>query len=197
MKQVNAIGDVCPLPVVKTKKAMAEMGVGQLEVLVDNDVAVQNVRRFAESSDCTFQVSPQDGHFRIVIEKSEAELPMEDMATAEEVQGKTVVVLSSEFMGAGDDALGKVLMKGFVFALTQLDSLPDIVLLYNTGAKLSVTGSTALVDLISLEKSGVKIMTCGTCLNHFGLTEQLAVGEVTNMYNIVEEMRSAGRLLRP
>lgn len=204
MKQVNAIGDVCPLPVIKTKKALGEMPSGQLEVLVDNEIAVRNIEKYIHSTGCGFQFSKQGEHYVIHIEKGEDQQRPEVPVSASEgkpyntdVFGGTVVVIASEKMGRGDDELGGILMKGFVFALTQLDILPDTVLLYNSGARLSIQGSTSLDDLIALEKAGVKVKTCGTCLNHFGITDQLGVGEVTNMYSIVEEMQHAGRTLRP
>lgn len=196
MKQINAIGDACPLPVVKAKKGLAEIGNGQLEVLVDNDVAVQNIRRFAESEGCRFDVSEKDGVFHITLLK-EGSGSSDTCYAGGSNEGKTIVVLSSDTMGSGDEELGRILMKGFVFALTQLDTLPGAILLYNTGARLSAVGSASLQDLIALEKAGVTILTCGTCLNHFGIAEQLGVGEVTNMYHIVEEMRGAARILRP
>ena len=204
-KQVNAIGDICPMPLVKTKKALDEMEAGQLEVLVDNETAVQNIRRFVEALGYGFQAGKQGEHFAILIEKNKASQGecTEDSCDSEfkgacaMPGGKTIVVLSSAEMGNGDQELGALLMKNFVFTLTQLEQLPDMVLLYNSGAKLSVKGAATLQDLISLEQAGVKIMTCGTCLKHFGIAEQLGVGEVTNMYTIVEEMRQAGRILRP
>lgn len=200
MTKVNAIGDACPLPVIKTKNALAEMGQGDLEVLVDNDVAVQNIQRFAQSAGCLFEVEKQDDHFRILLKKAETPDGADQTDLQSELPsatGNTVVILPSEIMGSGDEELGKILMKGFVFALTQLNTLPDVILLYNTGARLSVKNAATLEDLLSLEKAGVRIMTCGTCLNHLGLSEDLAVGQVTNMYSIVEEMQAAARILRP
>lgn len=196
MKQINAIGDACPLPVVKAKKGLAEIGNGQLEILVDNDVAVQNICRFAESEGCRFDVSEKDGVFYITLLK-EGSGPSDACFAEGSTEGKTIVVLSSDAMGSGDEELGRILMKGFVFALTQLDTLPNTILLYNKGVRLSAVGSESLQDLIALEKEGVTVMTCGTCLNYFGIAEQLGVGEVTNMYHIVEEMRGASRILRP
>lgn len=108
-----------------------------------------------------------------------------------------MVVLSSNQMGQGDETLGKLLMKGFVYALTEQDALPELVLLYNSGAFLSCEGSDSLEDLKLLESQGVEILTCGTCLNHYGLGEKLAVGAVTNMYEIVERMTGAKLLVRP
>lgn len=196
MRQINAIGDACPLPVIKTKKGLDAIESGQLEVLVDNEIAVQNIRRLAETTGCQFDVAQQEGIFQITLLKTAAQ-PDGSADCSAAVPGKTVVVLSADTMGTGDDELGRILMKGFIFALTQLDTLPDTILLYNTGAKLAVQGSSSLEDLLALEKAGAAVLTCGTCLNHLGIAEQLGVGEVTNMYRIVEEMREAGRILRP
>lgn len=203
MIQINAMGDACPLPVIKTKKAFDAMAAGQLQVLVDNDIAVQNIQRFAASVGGVFAVEQKENQFVITIDKGDTAdnraLPQMDtpIQCAPVSGGKTVVVLSADTMGQGDDKLGHILMKGFVFALTQLDVLPDTVLLYNSGAKLSVEGSPSLADLRTLHDNGVTIMTCGTCLNHFDLTDLLGVGDVTNMYSIVEEMRGASSILRP
>ena len=109
----------------------------------------------------------------------------------------TVVAVSSDKMGSGNDELGKVLMKGFLFAVTQLDELPKTMLFYNGGATLTTEGSDSLEDLKSLEAQGVEIMTCGTCLDYYGLKEKLAVGTVTNMYSIVETMDQATKVIRP
>ena len=108
-----------------------------------------------------------------------------------------VVVISSGTMGNGEEELGKALMKAFIFALTKQDTYPDTILLYNGGAYLSCEGSDSLEDLKFLEAQGVKIATCGTCLNFYGLTDSLAVGSVTNMYDIVETMGKATKIIKP
>lgn len=109
----------------------------------------------------------------------------------------TIAVISSNQMGEGDEVLGKILMKGFIYALSQLDELPGAVIFYNSGAFLTCEGSDSIEDLRAMEEQGVTIYTCGTCLNHYGLTEKLAVGSVTNMYVIVETMAQAGKVIRP
>ena len=126
-----------------------------------------------------------------------AEADEQIACTVPAAQKKTVVVISADHMGEGDEKLGKILMKGFVYALTQLDTLPQTVLLYNSGAYLSCEGSDSLEDLRSLEAQGVEVMTCGTCLNHYGLTEKLGVGSVTNMYVIAQTMVEAGHIVKP
>ena len=139
-----------------------------------------------------------DAEFKVTIEMEGA--PAADGAEAvcaPDARDNTVVVVSSDRMGYGNDELGKVLIKGFIFAVTQLDTLPKTMLFYNGGATLTTEGSDSLEDLKSLEAQGVEIMTCGTCLDYYGLKDKLAVGTVTNMYSIVETMAKAGRIVRP
>ncbi|HPY63625.1 MAG TPA: sulfurtransferase-like selenium metabolism protein YedF [Bacillota bacterium] len=203
MIQVNAVGDACPLPVIKVRKALEQMTSGELEVLVDNDVAVQNIERFAKSRNCAFSYEGGDGTYTIRIVKPD-DSAAEDIHAQEDVvreyssrAAKNVVAIASDKMGRGDDVLGDILMKSFFFTLTQLDESPHTLLLYNAGAKLSIHGSPVLKDLIALDQAGVRIMTCGTCLNHFGIADQLAVGEITNMYDIVDQLRTATHIIRP
>ena len=194
MIQVNAIGDSCPIPVVKAKKAMQELnGAGKIEVLVDNEVAVQNVSKMAASVGATvssMQVSEKE--YCITIEVSDQTCACEGCE-----EETVVVVVDSDRMGSGNDELGKVLIKGFIFAITQLDKLPKTMLFYNGGATLTAEGSDSLEDLKALEAQGVEILTCGTCLNYYGLTENLQVGTVTNMYAIVEKMTQADKIIKP
>lgn len=201
MITVNAMGDNCPIPVIKTKKAMQALtGPETIEVLVDNEIAVQNVTKMAASAGG--QVSSEkvgDAEFKVTIQmegapKAEAQ---EEEICMPDARSNTVVVISSDRMGSGNDELGKVLIKGFIFAVTQLDTLPKTMLFYNGGATLTTEGSDSLADLKSLEAQGVEIMTCGTCLDYYGLKEKLAVGSVTNMYSIVETMAKAGKIIKP
>lgn len=197
-KQVNAIGDACPLPVVKAKKALSEMDCGILEVLVDNEIAVQNLQRLAGASNCSFSYDKKaEKEYVVKIDKPAGAAVGDSEVVSCGISGKTVVAISGNVMGTGDEVLGKILIKGFIFALTQLDMLPDCILFYNSGAYLSTEGSESLNDLVALEKAGVEIMTCGTCLNHYGIAEKLKVGTVTNMYSIVEKLAQAGRVIRP
>lgn len=200
MITVNAMGDNCPIPVIKTKKAMAALtGPETIEVLVDNEIAVQNVTKMASSSGGKVTSEKLgDAEYKVTIEMEGA--PVADEAEAvctPDARDNTVVVVSSDRMGSGNDELGKVLIKGFIFAVTQLDTLPKTMLFYNGGATLTTEGSDSLEDLKSLEAQGVEIMTCGTCLDYYGLKDKLAVGTVTNMYSIVETMAKAGRIVRP
>lgn len=201
MITVNAMGDNCPIPVIKTKKAMQALtGPETIEVLVDNEIAVQNVTKMAASAGGNVSSEKLgDKEFKVVIQMEGAvESQTEEEETCmPDARNNTVVVVSSDRMGSGNDELGKVLIKGFIFAVTQLDTLPKTMLFYNGGATLTAEGSDSLEDLKSLEAQGVEIMTCGTCLDYYGLKEKLAVGTVTNMYSIVETMASAGKIISP
>ena len=199
---VDARGLACPLPVVNTKNEMKNMKQGEsVEVLVDNEIAVQNLTKFARVRNHSVNAEKiTDNHYRVVITMGEAK--EEETEEAEEIctpaqMRKDVVVLSSNMMGNGKEELGKALMKAFIFALTKQDTYPETILLYNSGAYLSCEGSDSLEDLKFLEAQGVKIATCGTCLNFYGLTESLAVGSVTIMYDVVETMGNASKIIKP
>lgn len=203
MVQVNALGDACPIPVIKTLHALQDLkGAGTVQTLVDNEIAVQNLTRLAESKGCSITTEKRsDKEFCVTITtensigKTEAD---EQIAcTVPAAQKKTVVVISADHMGEGDEELGRILMKGFIFALTQQEHLPSTILFYNGGARLTCEDSASLEDLKNLASLGVEILTCGTCLNHYGLTDKLAVGDVTNMYVITEKQMQADLILRP
>ena len=200
MINVDARGDACPLPVVKAKKAIAELnGAGQVEVLVDNEIAVQNLTKMAQQKGCQYSAEKlAEREYRVLFTVGEAapEVP-EAPACVPDARTDTVVAIGSDKMGIGAEDLGKTLLKAFVFALTQQDQLPKTILFYNGGASLTCEGSPMLEDLRALEAQGVEIMTCGTCLNYYGLTEKLAVGSVTNMYTIVEKLTQAGSVVKP
>ena len=200
-KIVDAIGQACPMPVVLAIQALKELdGAGTLEVHVDNEIAIQNLTRMAASRNLTAVAQKIDEkHFVVRMDAAGASAPAEDPAPAciPDLRQRTVVAIGSASMGQGSDELGAILMKGFLYALTQQERLPDTILFYNGGATIPVEGSVSLEDLRTLEAMGVEILTCGTCLNYHGLTDKLAVGSVTNMYDIVEKLTKAGKVIRP
>ena len=202
-KIIDCKGMACPLPVVNTKKASEELHAGDvLTVLVDNEIAVQNLSRFAEHKG--FGVSAEkkaDKEYAVIMTVSgtaaEEAKEEENTCVMDSRRKGMWVVLAGNQMGAGDPKLGASLMKAFVFALTKQDQLPDTILCYNTGAYLSCEGADTLEDLKLLESEGVTILTCGTCLDFYGLKEKLAVGTVSNMYDIVERMENAAQIIKP
>lgn len=199
--KVDAIGLACPQPVVKTLKTLEALTApATVETYVDNETAVQNVTRLADSKG--FKARSEklaDNHFVVTIEADQVggkagETPA---FCIPDRRGNTVVAVTSDAMGHGSDELGRQLMKGFLYAVSQLDELPKTILFYNGGARLTTEGSLSLEDLKSMEAQGVQILTCGTCLNYYGLTEKLAVGDVTNMYAIVETLAEADKVIKP
>lgn len=215
-KLVNAMGDPCPIPVVKTKNAIKELNgeKGCVETLVDNEIAVQNLTKMAAQKQ--YGVSSEkleEQKFRVVMDipaykktnddvsqenSSKDENGNEDTVCIPDGRKKsTVVVISSSLMGDGDPELGTALMKSYIYALAQQDELPGTLLFYNGGVKLTCEDSASLEDLKSLEAQGVEILSCGTCLNFYGLTEKLQVGSVTNMYVIAEKMSQADLMIKP
>lgn len=203
MLHVDARGDTCPIPVVKAKKAIAQLqGAGQVEVLVSEEIAVQNLTKLAQQKGYGVTSQKRDEHsFVVCITVGDGQdTPAQEEAPAcipDRRQGGVVVVIDSQEMGRGSEELGKTLMKGFIYALTQQDQLPQTMLFYNGGAHLTCEGSPALEDLRTLEAEGVNILTCGTCLNFHGIADTLAVGGVTNMYEIAEKMVTAGHIVKP
>ena len=200
---VNALGEQCPVPVVKATRALRAMTEpGILEVHVDNEIAVQNLQRMASGHRLTAKAEKRSEREFVVsmeVEHPLGETPVEEPALScvPDSRDDWVVAVDGAAMGRGSDELGAVLMKGFLYALGQLPQLPRTILFYNGGARLTCRGSASLEDLRNLEAQGVEILTCGTCLNHYGLTEELAVGGVTNMYSIVEKLAGAGKVIKP
>ena len=205
MIQVNAIGDACPIPVVKTKQAIRELGgTGVVQTLVDNEIAVQNLTKMASQKGYAVRsdvMAPNQFLVTMTI-GSETVTPVTGAAEAfaPRPQGRDrniVVAIASASMGQGDAALGATLMKGFIYALSQQDSLPTTLLFYHGGAAFTCEGSASLEDLQAMHSQGVEVLTCGTCLNFYGLTAKLKVGEVSNMYTIAEKLTQADLVIKP
>jgi len=191
---INATGLACPEPVVLTKKALDSCD--DVTVLVDNTTALENVKRLASSSGCAVDVTEElEGIFRIRLKKQQSNKP--ECAPSQTVQGPTVFVIASDSMGNGNDELGALLMKTFLHTAIDLEHRPDVLILYNTGARLAATDSGEVDDLKALEEKGVRILVCGTCVNFFELGGKLAAGTISNMYDIADILSKAGRIVRP
>jgi selenium metabolism protein YedF len=196
-KTVDARGLACPQPVILTRKALAEGGFELLEVLVDDPSSRENVVRFAGFAHCGVEAETEDGGtFRILL-RPDAGLPaapeaarvapapetLEKAPGALSAQGATVFIASGG-IGTGDEQLAALLMRGFLYTLTEAEGVPRRIILMNGGVRLAVEGSDSLVNLRRLAERGVEILACGTCLEFYQLREQLAVGRVSNLYEI-------------
>ncbi len=201
---VDARGLACPQPVLLTKKALETKD--NITVLVDNTTALENVKRFAQNLGCSVETREEAGGvYRLDITKTQGVVvkepsPEEIICDMERPTGSDrplVIMITSDKMGIGDDELGTVLMRSFIHTLTEMETQPDTMILYNAGVKLAVDGSDVLHDLKNIEEKGVKILVCGTCLNFFNLKEKLKVGVVSNMYDITETLLKAKKIVRP
>lgn len=207
MQTLDHTGKSCPIPVIETKKVLEAAAPGtSVEVIVDNPTAVENLAKFAQQRGYGITRGEQrPGDYRVVLTTPDAAgaapgaQPGAQPAAAGGATRRPVkvVAVSSGTMGDGDERLGATLLKGFLYALTEQDAWPDTVLFYNGGAFLTTAGSDSLDDLRRLEDAGVEILTCGTCLNHYGIAENLVVGGVTNMYTIVEHLMAADVVIKP
>lgn len=191
MVKVDAIGQVCPVPIIMTKNALKDIEEGQVEVSVDNRISLENLQKMSKEMGYDYTVEESGDIFKIVINK------MRESIELRESEENTVVVIDSLHMGKGDAELGRILMKGFIYTLSEMEELPKTILFYNEGVKLAIDGAESLQDLKSLEERGVEILSCGTCLNFYGITEKLRVGSVTNMYTILEKQMKATRVIKP
>jgi selenium metabolism protein YedF len=192
---VDARGQACPQPVIQTRRAMQQAD--SVVTLVDSETSLTNVSHMAEKAGWQVRATPEGKSYRIELTRGAAApqaAPM-PVGRAEVLGGPLVLALSGDRMGRGEPELGGILIRSFLHTLCEVQPVPDQILLFNTGVKLACEGSPAVDDLRALEEQGVEILACGTCLGYFELKEKLAVGRVSNMYDIAEAMLRAGKLV--
>lgn len=193
MKKLDCLGKVCPIPVIETKKMMgANPEEKDFEILVDNEVATQNISKMAKELKIQSSVEKiEDGVYKVSLHKNEDSLDEASYDTnVFENTGAYVVAISDDKMGNGDEEFSKGLLEGFIYALSEQDVLPSKVIFYNRGVFLTTLNEKTVEDLKNLSEKGVEILSCGLCLGNYEVKEKLQVGEITNMYKIVEIMRS-------
>lgn len=194
-KQIDCRGLECPRPVVDTKQALEEIESGILTVVVDNQVSLENIKLFAKKNGCTFKVKNEDDGYCIDIKKKEA------IGMTEEEQGKQgidkyTVFITSDRLGSGEKRLGEILIKAFLNTLWEAKKKPESVIFINNGVKLTTAESEVLDSLKLLEKEGIHIISCGTCLAYYELTEKLEVGLASNMYEIVNILIDTPKIIK-
>lgn len=201
---VDARGLLCPHPVIKAKKAIEKND--DVVVIVDNTTALENVKRMGKSKGCKISVETADDNSYMIHllsrrGKMEAgntdEYAICDSEDYTSITGPSVILISGDKMGRGDDELGEVLMKAFINTILDLDKLPDIMIFYNTGVKLTVKNSDVIDDLRKLEEMGIEILICGTCTNYFNISDDIGVGAISNMYDIASTISRSGRIITP
>ena len=187
--EINAVGLACPKPVINTKKELDKIDNGIVVVTVDNDIAKQNILKLSNSLNCESKIIKEEKDL-ISIEIKKGENVIIEEKKQEKLEDKCIFI-SSDKIGNGNDELGAVLMKGFIYTLTESKPYPKSILLVNSGVKLSTENYDTVENLKILEEAGVEILSCGTCLDYYGLKGSLKLGSVTNMYTIVDIMKNS------
>ena len=191
--KIDARNLTCPKPVILTLEALHKLSSGEkLDVVINDNVAFENLTRLADEKNCDL-TSIKNGSDTTMTFVPRNKVEASSSAVDEASQfcdipdhSATVVAVDAEYMGRGNDELGHILMKGLIYALAHQDTVPETMLFYNGGAHLTCEGSESLEDIKELESRGTKILTCGTCLDFYGIKDKLAVGDVTNLYAIAE-----------
>ena len=195
MIQIDVLGKACPIPVIETKKALRENPDEKtFEILVDNEVATENLAKMAHELKIDYTVGKlADRKYEVSLEKTEASREhsvIEDYSVNQATSDNYIVIVNSDKIGDGDEEFSKQLLEGFIYSVTEQDHLPVEIIFYNRGVFLTTENEKTIEDLKNLENRGVRVYSCGLCLDHYGKKDELAVGEITNMYKIVEAMRS-------
>ncbi|MBI4722213.1 MAG: sulfurtransferase-like selenium metabolism protein YedF [Candidatus Stahlbacteria bacterium] len=205
IKRIDARGLACPQPVVLAKKALDELESGQIEVIVDNKGASENVSRLARNLGCEVEVRVDGSDFIVKATKgvvsnvSEEEIVLECkdevISPLQKTRKGMVVFIASDTIGSGSDELGSILMKVLFPTLCEVEPKPVKLIFMNSGVKLTVEGSEVLGSLVKLAKVGVELLICGTCLDYFGLKDKVKVGRVSNFYEITESLLKADKVI--
>lgn len=194
-KMIDAKGKNCPIPVIMAKKEI-DAGEQELIIEVDNSIAVENLKKLANSQGFYTDVKEENGIYSVAFnkdcEKCNQILSQLDKKTP---VGNYAVFVGKEIIGSGSEELGKNLMKMFFYTLSESEDIPRYILFMNDGVKVPTNSEQSVEHLKELENRGVEILVCGACLNFYGLEEKLLVGKVSNMYDITNAMKSADKVI--
>jgi len=190
-KIIDATNIPCPRPIIMTKKALSEAAPDeQLVILINNETSKENVERFLRNNGISVEIKKENDLYKIYA-TGRLKIPNS------EVQGSTTICLSANYMGRGDEDLGKILMQGFVNTIKEITPLPKNIICYNSGVTLTTVDSPVLASMKALQDNGVDIIVCGTCVDFFKLKDKFSVGRISNMYEIMEKLSQAGKVINP
>lgn len=202
MKTIDMMGHSCPIPVVEAKKILAEQDTEGVIVKVDNSVSVQNLGKMARGYGFSVSSSKTgENSFEVEIHKDGKTLPQPsepdsaEAASTANSPDSLAVVISRDTLGGGTEELGKILIKGFIYSLSELPTPPRYVVFLNSGAYLTTEGANTVPDLKALEQKGTVILTCGVCANFYELQDKLAVGAISDMFDIVKKTTSVAKVM--
>lgn len=194
-KVIDAKGKACPMPVIMAKKEI-DTGVKFFDIEVDNKIAVENLKKLANSQGFTTTIEENDGNFKVnfsngceeceeVLAKVEGKKPL----------GNWSIFINKEIIGAGNEELGQSLMKMFIYTILEGEDLPKSILFMNGGVKVPSLNEQGIEHLKVLQDKGVELLVCGACLNFYGLEDKLEVGKISNMYEITNAMKEASKVI--
>jgi selenium metabolism protein YedF len=188
---IDATNLPCPRPLIMTRKGLNEAAAGErLVILINNETSKDNVERFLRDNGIAVEISKENDLFTIYASGSLKEKTASG-------QGSNCIALSSNYMGRGDEELGKLLMQGFVNTIKEVKPLPETIICYNSGVRLAAEDSPVIASLKALQDQGVDIIVCGTCADYFKIKDRIAAGRISNMYEILEKLSAAGKVINP
>ncbi len=192
-KELDCRGELCPRPVILTKKELDNMTGGSITTIVDNEVAKENISKLAQSLGLSFTVDKKnEDEYHIQIVKKEGDVVVGEVKVKN--LSNSTIAIGSDKMGSGGEELGKILIKSFIYTVKETEPYPENIVFYNSGVNLTCEGSPVLDDLKALSENGVDIQSCGTCLDYYNIKDKLAIGGISNMYAIYEKMKNANTI---
>lgn len=204
MRIIDCSGMLCPRPIIETKSAINSGKPGEIiKVIIDNDTSLGNLKKYLADNGIETIYLKEEGRHTLtfsIISLAKPYLEPEaycEVSPSKTIKGNFIVVLNSNGMGHGSDELGVLLMKGFLSTVIELDALPQEIICYNSGVKLAKKGTPTANNLLKLSEMGVKITLCGTCVDFFGIKNDLEVGEISNMYYIASRLASGMNIIKP
>lgn len=199
MQIIDVKGKACPMPLIETKRALSEAASGEpLHILLDNATSARNVATFLKDNDVEFEQTSTGNEIEIRINangKSLAEVDEKTWCAPENNNGSYVVLMAKDRIGEGSAELGEALAGAMINTLKVMEPLPQKIIFMNSGVHLVTNGSRVISDLKALQDKGVDMLVCGTCLDYFGKIDALAVGRISNMLDILQAMKDAGKVL--
>ena len=190
---LDAKGKACPMPVIMAKKQMEQGEAFQIQV--DNQTAVENLKRLGQSQGIEPTVEEKTGIYTLTFAQGVSSQEEKSCPVVTQTSSGTVFFFGKDYVGEGEQELGKNLIKMMLYTLTQSSDLPSAILLMNSGVHLASTNAETAAHLQTLVDLGCDLLVCGTCLNYYGIADQLKVGTVSNMYDIVTKMQEAAKVI--
>ena len=204
MQIIDTSGQQCPAPLIATNHALRDSQTGDsFKVITDNLTSFSNISRFLTDNKTEFSYEEANGIWTLTITKRTtdrvAARPEEYCKTEipHFAQGDFIIAFTSDRMGDGNDELGHLLMGNFIKAIKDLDILPAKMVFYNKGVTLGAEESSVIDHLKEIEKMGVALLLCATCVKFYSLEEKIKIGTLSNMFEIVQVMAKAGNVVKP